>query len=162
MSAPWQIDLEREGLTLADYEEPSGTVLMSANTLGNLVPIGPNGSTTFVVRPYQKVAIVSHAQAWDAPGNGLTTFRLLVNGAAVYPYEARKVSLSSPFGDTVYLPRPLWIPQLSTVQVSVDLGAATAQVNFTEKLIVYYFNQDPNLLRRQRGAVQGVRSNVAH
>lgn len=136
MSAAWMTELAEE---IDDFDEPTGTVVLTPGSKGTVI-------CSFQARPYSRVAIVSHAQAWDAAGNGLINFHLLVNGGQQYPYENRQVAIASPFNDTVYLPKPLWIPQLATVTVTADLGVtATGNVNFTEKLILMYFKQNPNL-----------------
>ena len=145
MSAPWTLAVRD---VLLDEDDQAATMLVPPNTAGTLL-FGPAG---FKIRPFSRAAIVSYAQAWDAAGNNFLTYHLLVNGAKQYPFEDRAFSIAAPYGDTIYLPRMIEIPQLATVNVSVDLTGAAASVNFTARIGIYYFERDPNLLAGIEGS----------
>lgn len=139
MSAPWVIS---QAGTLRSADDWSATLLLLPNTAGNLI----FGTAGRLVRPYQRPKIAIFGQAWDAAGNGLISYGLTVNGRLQGPYENNTAALASPFDDTSYLPIPLDIPQGATLNVVVSLGAAAQNVNFTARLVVYYFDQDPDLV----------------
>lgn len=144
MSAPWLVDLREQGLMLDDYEPIYGTLLLAPGDTGKTI------IASYRVRPYYKAAIASLGQAWDAAGNSFTTFDILCNGVAIPQYARQTVAIATPFGDTNYLPQPFWLPQLATIGVQADLASgASASANFTARMIVYYFRQDPNLQRLQ-------------
>lgn len=156
MSAPWLAKiLASEGLVLVDWDAPDGTQTLPLGTGGppSTAPgaqtfIFPNspGSNGWLTRPFYKAAIAFFGQAWDNNGNGFMNYSGLINGAPFYPFANKNTQFAPPFGDTNYLPFPIWLPQGASVQVVAQLltGASNASV-YTARMIIYYFNQDPNL-----------------
>lgn len=141
MSALWLVDLRDQGIVLDDQDIFYGNVTLVQNTAGNVVQSN-------LTRVYYKAAILALGQAWDANGNGYTTWDLKINGGNVYQYCRQTISIGSPFGDTYYLPTPIWLPQQATVAILADLAAGGGGNSvFSSRMIVGYFRQDPNLQR---------------
>jgi hypothetical protein len=165
MAAPWARDLAP--LVYTDFDDIYATVQIAQNSTARIFAptYNPqvNGVTVglgYPLKPYSQVCIASLAQAWDAAGNGFLKWSLLVNGAIHPQYANVSFVTAPPFGDAIYLPQPLWVPANASVEFLVTLGGAAAPVNFTGRLIAYYFLQDPNLLKSIRASqirVQGPR-----
>lgn len=152
MSAPWLVDLREQGLILDDWDAPDGTCQLSPggltlNVFGNTGVANSNaGASPWLSRPYYLAAIAYLGQAWDNNGNGNMTWSALINGQPFYPFGNKNTQFAPPFGDTNYLPQPIWLPQLATVQFSATLaGAAGGNSFFTARMILYYFRQNKNL-----------------
>jgi hypothetical protein len=139
MSAPWLADLKEKGLILDDSDTFTATVALNPSANNQLV-----GS--WQLRPYMIPRLAYFGQAWDSVG-GLITYDLRVNGGNLFQYSRLQSAIAAPYSDTSYLPVPVVVPQLSTLAVYADGGAFAGGVvcNFTTRLTVFYFRQDPNL-----------------
>ena len=144
MSAPWTYPLGARPLS-KDFL--SGTILVQPGTtvLATLYPGAPQDGMMageFRVRPGREPRIVGYGQAWDAAGNSFLTHTLIVNGAPLPNFETLPYATAAPYSDTLYLPTPIIIPQLSRVAVRVTLAAgAGVAVNFTVAVMILNFDR---------------------
>lgn len=153
MSAPWEVMLSRQGLVLDDFDDWSGAPVTLTPGQSGIQVLSPDPSLPagdYKIRPFSIAKIASFCQSWDANGNGFMTYHLRNNAQPLWPYGAKTVSLGSPFGDTIFLPKPVDLAQLSLVGVTADLGAgASGSSTISVRVIIYYFKQDSDLQKRR-------------